>query len=72
MFAYVRVSTEAQSGSNQEFEIRKWAEKEGTTVDCWVRESVLGTVPVEKRKLGRTIRKMKLGDLLVCTEISRL
>lgn len=72
LFAYVRVSTETQSGSSQEFEIRKWAEKEGTTVDCWIRESVSGTVPVEKRKLGRTIRKMKPGDLLVCTEISRL
>ena len=71
-YAYVRVSTDAQSCSSQEFEIRKWAEKEGLQVDCWIRESVSGTIPIEKRLLGRTLRKMKPGDMLVSTEISRL
>ena len=71
-YAYVRVSTDAQSCSSQEFEIRKWAEKEGMQVDCWIRESVSGTIPLEKRLLGRALKKMKPGDLLVSTEISRL
>ena len=71
-YAYVRVSTEAQSCSSQEFEINKWAEKHGVIIDCWVRESVSGTVPIEKRQLGRTLRRMKEGDMLVSTEISRL
>lgn len=71
-YAYVRVSTEAQSCSSQEYEIRKWAEKQNLEIDCWIRESVSGTVPIEKRMLGRALKRMKQGDLLVSTEISRL
>ena len=71
-YAYVRVSTEAQSCSSQEFEINKWAEKQGIRIDSWIRESVSGTVPIEKRQLGRALKRMKEGDQLVSTEISRL
>ena len=35
-------------------------------------ESVSGTKSFEKRILGRMIRKMGKGDMLICTEISRL
>jgi len=72
VYAYVRVSTEAQSFSSQKYEINKWAEKQCITIDCWTTESVSGTVPIEKRKLGRALKRMKKDDLLVCTEISRL
>jgi len=72
VYAYVRVSTEAQSFSSQKYEINKWAEKQCITIDCWITESVSGTVPIEKRKLGRALKRMKKDDLLVCTEISRL
>lgn len=72
IYAYIRVSTEKQSVSSQEFEIRNWAGQKGITIDKWVRESASGTVAPEKRKLGATIRKMKGGDMLVATEISRL
>ena len=71
-FAYVRVSTEAQSCSSQEYEINRWAETQGVHIDCWIREAVSGTVPIEKRQLGRTLKRMKDGDMLVSTEISRL
>lgn len=70
--AYVRVSTDRQSGSSQEYEIKLWAEKHSLSIDRWIRESVSGTVSPGKRKLGSAIRKMKAGDLLICTEISRL
>ena len=70
--AYVRVSTEEQSGASQEYEIRHWIEKRGIEIDLWVSENVSGTVPAARRKLGKTIRRMKRGDTLVCTEISRL
>lgn len=70
--AYVRVSTDRQSGSSQEYEIKLWAEKHSLPIDRWIRESVSGTVSPGKRKLGSAIRKMKAGDLLICTEISRL
>ena len=72
IYAYIRVSTAEQSGSSQEFEIRQWAERQGLKIDRWETESVSGTVPPGRRKLGRLIRRMRPEDLLVCTEISRL
>ncbi|MCR4825091.1 MAG: recombinase family protein [Bacteroidales bacterium] len=72
VYAYIRVSTAEQSGSSQEYEIRNWASRQGVEVGKWVTESVSGTIPPKKRKLGKLLRKMKQDDLLVCTEISRL
>ena len=72
IYAYVRVSTAEQSGSSQEYEIRQWAEKNALNIGNWTVESVSGTVPPSRRKLGKLIRRMRPDDLLVCTEISRL
>lgn len=72
VYAYVRVSRDHQSCSSQEFEINNWLKSNRLSADVWIRESVSGTLPPEKRKLGKTIRKMRKGDMLVCTEISRL
>ena len=72
IYAYVRVSTAEQSGSSQEYEIRRWAEGQGLEIGRWEVESVSGTVAPGRRKLGRLIRRMKPEDLLGCTEISRL
>lgn len=72
IYAYIRVSTEMQNYSSQEFEIRNYCSSHGLEVDRWISESVSGTVRYEKRILGKTIRKMKRGDMLICTEISRL
>ena len=72
VIAYVRVSTEMQTLENQEYEILNYCRKAGLTIDRWVSESVSGTVSLEKRALGKVIRKMQRGDLIVCTELSRL
>ena len=72
VFAYIRVSTEEQSYDGQRYEIEAWCKKSGLTVDRWVTESVSGTMNVEKRTLGRLLRRIKPGDSLICTEISRL
>lgn len=72
IYAYIRVSTEMQTCQSQEFEIRQYCIHHGLHVDQWVTESVSGTKPVEKRTLGKLIRKMRKGDLLLCTELSRL
>lgn len=72
VYAYIRVSTQQQSHEGQEYEIRNWCLSHGLTVDRWVTESVSGTQRFEKRVLGRTLKRMKRGDILVCTELSRL
>lgn len=72
IYAYIRVSTEMQTYDSQKFEIDRYCSEHGLKVDKWVLESVSGMKAVEKRTLGRVFRRMKRGDLLVCTEISRL
>lgn len=72
IYAYIRVSTEMQTYDSQKFEIDRYCSEHGLKVDKWVLESVSGMKAVEKLTLGRVFRRMKRGDLLVCTEISRL
>lgn len=72
VFAYIRVSTEMQTYANQEYEIMRYCKRYDLVVTKWISESVSGTVGIEKRRLGKAIAKMKRGDLLICTELSRL
>jgi len=72
VFAYIRVSTEMQTHENQKYEITNYCKAHGLAVDRWVSESVSGTVDVSKRLLGKMIRRMKQGDQIICTELSRL
>ncbi len=71
-YAYIRVSTEMQNYASQEFEIQKYCGIHGLTINEWVTESVSGTVSIEKRRLGVMLDRMEKGDVLICTELSRL
>lgn len=72
IYGYIRVSTDKQTVENQRFEIENFVHKENIKIDRWIEETVSGTVSVEKRKLGTLLRKLKKGDILVASEISRL
>ncbi len=72
IYAYIRVSTQMQTLENQKFEIEQWCERNNLVIDGWISESVSGTIAWEKRRLGKMIRKMKQGDKIISTEISRL
>lgn len=69
---YLRVSTERQHPANQHDEIRRFAKNRNWEVDVWVTEVVSGKTRERDRKLGTLLRRMKRGDTLVVTEISRL
>lgn len=71
-YAYIRVSTEYQSYEGQKFEIEQWCGKKSIVIDRWVEETISGTRQIQCRALGRMLRRMKRGDVLVCTELSRL
>ena len=71
-YAYIRVSTEVQCHSSQKYEISCYCDRNSIVIDKWISESVSGTTAVEKRQLGKVIRSMKKGDMLICTELSRL
>ena len=71
-YGYVRVSTEKQTVENQKFEILNFCKKENLSIDCWIEETASGTTCVEKRQLGHLLNQIQKGDLLICTEMSRL
>lgn len=70
--AYLRVSTEKQFLENQKEEIVRFAEKNGLKIDKWYMETVSGKVSTKERKLAGLLDRMKPGDCLIVTEISRL
>ena len=70
--AYLRVSTGRQHLANQRDEIRRFAEGRNWKIDLWVTEVASGCKDQSARKLGSLLRRMKRGDILVVTEISRL
>ena len=72
IIGYLRVSTEKQNPENQRDEIRRFAEEKSLAVDSWVVETASGKLPYRKRKLGRLLRRLRSGDVLIVTEISRL
>lgn len=70
--AYLRVSTGKQTLANQQNEIEKFSESRNIVVDKWVTEIVSGKKRGNDRKLGALLRRMKKGDTLIVTELSRL
>ena len=71
-YGYIRVSTDKQTVENQRFEISQFCSREHLSIDGWIEETVSGTRSYRKRRLGQLLRRMKRGDLLVCSEVSRL
>lgn len=71
-YGYIRVSTDRQTVENQRFEIEKFCLEKGIVIDKWIEEVISATKKMEDRKFGSLLKKMKKGDLLVVTELSRL
>lgn len=71
-YGYIRVSTDMQTVENQRFTINNFAEAKGIVIDGWIEETTSGAKNYDKRKLGKLLKKIRKGDLIVCTEISRL
>ena len=72
IYGYIRVSSDKQTVENQRFEISNFCEKNSLTIDVWVEETISGMTKVENRKLGKLLKRMKKGDVLICSELSRL
>ena len=72
IYGYIRVSSDKQTIENQRFEISNFCEKNSLTINVWVEETISGMTRVENRKLGKLVKKMKKGDILICSELSRL
>ncbi len=72
VFGYIRVSTDKQTTENQRFEIMRFANSNSIVIDKWVEESISAACDLKKRKLWTLMKKLKKGDLIITSEISRL
>ncbi len=72
IYGYIRVSSDKQTVENQRFEINKFCGREELAVDGWIEETISGTKAYNKRELGKLLRKVQKGDLIICAELSRL
>jgi DNA invertase Pin-like site-specific DNA recombinase len=71
-YGYIRVSTDKQTIDNQRYEIEKFCSKNNLEVERWIEETISGTKSPEKRLLGSLLAEVKAGDLIICSELSRL
>lgn len=71
-YAYIRVSTDHQHVENQKHEILSYTQKHGITIDTWGTETISSRKPLTERKLGKLLKRLKKGDVLIATELSRL
>lgn len=73
VYAYLRYSTSHQDEVQQRFSLDEYASSHGLTIDDLVKdEGISGGVSYRDRNLYKLVRKMKPGDVLITTEISRL
>ena len=72
IYGYIRVSTDKQTVENQRFEITAFAKARGLVISEWIEETISGTKDPSKRKLGVLLGRLSPGDVLLCSELSRL
>lgn len=73
IYGYLRVSTDDQDSNNQKLGVCKKAESLGLSVDDWiVDDGISGTKEPEKRMLGKLMKKLQDGDVIITSELSRL
>ena len=72
IYGYIRVSTDHQHTANQHHEIELFTSKNDMKIDKWVEEIISSRKPLHERRLGKILKKLKKGDILIATELSRL
>ncbi|WP_026944545.1 recombinase family protein [Helicobacter rodentium] len=70
--AYIRVSTDKQELDSQKLEIMEYCHKNNIKLDEILEVKESSTKSQEKRKIKDLKQKLKSGDLLIATELSRL
>lgn len=72
IYGYIRVSTDKQTTENQHYEIEEFCKRNNLHIDEWIEETISSTADLNKRKLGKLIKKIKKDDLIIASELSRL
>ena len=72
-YAYIRFSTDKQDETQQVQAIHEWSQPRGIVIDVIeTDEGVSGGISYRDRKLYSMVNKMRKGDVLIVSEISRL
>lgn len=71
-FAYLRVSTLLQDTDKNKLEILKFVNSHKLGNVDFVEEHVSGRKNFNERKIGKLLKRMKAGDVLIVPELSRL
>lgn len=72
IYAYVRVSTEKQTIENQRYEILQFANTKKILINKWFEETISATKKIEERTFNTVLKRLKTGDVLIVSEISRM
>lgn len=73
IYGYIRVSTDKQDCANQKIGIEQKAKALGLQIECYIEDAgVSGIKEPDKRALGGCLKKLKEGDVIICSELSRL
>ena len=72
IYGYIRVSTESQTTENQRMQIMQYCKQVKVKNVSWYSETISGTLQPQVRKLGVLLHQLQAGDMIICTELSRL
>lgn len=72
VFAYLRVSTDAQDVANQRHGVVRYCIDKKLLEPMFVEDTVSGKTDWRDRQLGKMIRGAGEGDVIVVSEVSRL
>jgi len=72
IYGYVRVSSDKQTVVNQRFEIMEFCRVNNLHIHGWIEETISGTQTYTQRRLGSLLKRVRQGDVIVCSELSRL
>ena len=72
IYGYIRVSSDKQTVENQRYEIMEFCRVNNLHIDGWIEETISGTKAYNKRRLGKLLKRVNKGDIIICSELSRL
>jgi DNA invertase Pin-like site-specific DNA recombinase len=73
IYGYLRVSSDEQDVNSQRQGVDAFAAQNNWTIDKYITdEGVSGGKDPDKRNLGKLMKLWKKGDIIICSEISRL
>lgn len=73
IYGYLRVSSDEQDVNSQKQGVEAFAKAKGWEIDEYISDNgVSGGKDPDKRKLGPLLKKINKGDIVICSEISRL